>query len=318
MEKQIYLAGGCFWGLEEYFSFVCGVTQTQVGYANGQTQNPTYEDVCFHNTGHSETVKITYVPDKITLENLLTLFLQAIDPTSYHRQGGDTGSQYRSGIYYTDLADKPIIEDTLQKLSFHYTKPIVVEVLPLQNYYPAEEYHQHYLKKHPEGYCHISPAKMQQAKSFGKNMQYKKASKKELKEKLTDLQYAVTMQNATEKPYENEYYNHFEEGIYVDITTGQPLFLSLDKFDAGCGWPSFAKPISKDVLKEKNDFRFGMSRTEVKSKCSDAHLGHVFPDGPKELGGLRYCINSAALRFIPKKDMASQGYADLLPLFEKS
>lgn len=145
---------------------------------------------------------------------------------------------------------------------------------------------------------------------------YKKPSKEELKKKLTPIQYKVTQENGTEKPFYNEYWDHFEEGIYVDVVSGEPLFCSKDKYDAGCGWPSFTKPIDKEFIKEKLDLSHGMVRTEVRSKYGDSHLGHVFPDGPKDKGGLRYCINSAALRFIKKEDMEKEGYGEYLNLFE--
>lgn len=144
-----------------------------------------------------------------------------------------------------------------------------------------------------------------------------KFNKDELKNKLTEIQYKVTQENGTEPPFNNEYFNHFEEGIYVDIISLKPLFISTDKFDSGCGWPAFSKPITRDLIKEKVDKSFGMMRTEVRSENSDSHLGHVFCDGPEELGGLRYCINSASLKFIPKDKMIEKGYEDYLILFEK-
>lgn len=145
---------------------------------------------------------------------------------------------------------------------------------------------------------------------------YEKPSDATLKARLTDLQYAVTQENATERPYSHPYHNSHDEGIYVDIVTGEPLFSSLDKFDSGCGWPSFTKPISQEVVAYKKDATHNMLREEVRSHAGNAHLGHVFDDGPKDQGGLRYCINGASLRFIPKKAMADEGYDDLLALFE--
>lgn len=141
---------------------------------------------------------------------------------------------------------------------------------------------------------------------------YIKKSKEQLKEELTELQYKVTQENATEAPFTNEYDNFNEKGIYVDITTGEPLFLSSDKFNSGCGWPAFSRPISRKGIKEKIDKSHGMIRTEVRSNTGDAHLGHVFTDGPEELGGLRYCINSASLKFIPIDKMKEAGYEEYL------
>ena len=167
--KEIYLAGGCFWGTEKYFSLVPGIVETEVGYANGITQNPTYEDVCYRNTGHAETVKVRYNPDKICLELILKLFYDVIDPTSVNRQGNDVGTQYRTGIYYIDKKDKDIILDSIKELQKSYTKPIAIEVMPLQNYYTAEEYHQKYLDKNPNGYCHIGRSKFEKAMQAKEN-----------------------------------------------------------------------------------------------------------------------------------------------------
>jgi methionine-S-sulfoxide reductase len=157
--KTIYLAGGCFWGLEKYFSLIQGVISTSVGYANGRTENPTYEEVCKNDTGHAEAVKLEFDPSKINLTFLLELFYDVIDPTSLNRQGGDSGTQYRTGVYYTDEADREIILDSITLLQKNYDKPIVIEVKPMENFYSAEEYHQKYLEKNPNGYCHIGNAK---------------------------------------------------------------------------------------------------------------------------------------------------------------
>lgn len=143
---------------------------------------------------------------------------------------------------------------------------------------------------------------------------YVKPSDKDLKSRLTPLQYEVTQHAATEQPFGNAYYGEYRRGIYVDITTGQPLFLSTDKYESGCGWPAFTKPISGDAVTYHDDNSHGMRRTEVKSASGQAHLGHVFPDGPLQTGGLRYCINSAALRFVPVEDMEAEGYGEYLPL----
>lgn len=316
--KTIYLAGGCFWGTEKYLSSLKGVAATEVGYANGRTENPSYEDVCYKNTGHAETVKVEYDPSILPLKDLLILFYEVIDPTSVNRQGNDVGTQYRTGIYYIDETDLPIIKESLKELKKEYPVPLAIEVEPLDNYYPAEEYHQKYLDKNPGGYCHIGEEEFAKAKALqAAKKPYQVKSEEELQDMLTPLQYEVTQHSATEPPFQNEYYNNFKEGIYVDITTGEPLFVSTDKFESGCGWPSFSKPISSDLVRELKDNTYGMQRIEVRSKTSDAHLGHVFTDGPRELGGLRYCINSASLQFIPKEEMLAKGYGYLLPLVEK-
>lgn len=314
--KEIYLAGGCFWGSEKYLSLIRGVKDTQVGYANGRTHHPSYEDVCRRNTGHAETVKVTYDPLQLSLESLLALYYESIDPTSVNRQGGDRGTQYRTGIYYVDQDDRSVIDRSIAELQKKYKEKVAVEVLPLQHFYPAEEYHQKYLDKNPGGYCHISPEKFERARTASPaNKRFQAQPKNVLKEKLNELQYNVTQNNATEPPFANEYFDHFEEGIYVDITTGEPLFSSLDKFESGCGWPSFSKPLEDTLITERTDYTLFRKRTEVRSSTGDAHLGHVFEDGPMEKGGLRYCINSAAIRFIPKKEMEEKGYGYLLPLF---
>lgn len=314
--EVIYFAGGCFWGTEHFFKQVRGVIATEVGYANGNTLDPTYKDVCYSNTGYAETVKVTYNPSELQLGKLIDLYFKIIDPTSMDRQGNDRGTQYRTGIYFTNPDDSTLIAQKLTELSLHFTTPIVVENLPLKNFYTAEEYHQDYLGKNPGGYCHIPQNLFEYAKNANPvpANNYSKPDDQTLKSKLTPLQYEVTQHAATERPFQNEYNSEFRDGIYVDITTGEPLFVSTDKFKSGCGWPSFSKPINSNLIVEKNDNSFGMERTEVRSKGGDAHLGHVFNDGPADKGGLRFCINSASLRFIPKEDMKKEGYEKYLPL----
>ena len=315
-KKEIYLAGGCFWGLEKYLGNIPGVTATEVGYANGKTERPTYEDVCRQDTGHAETVRLTYDSAQISLMRLLSLFYEVIDPTSHNRQGNDVGKQYRTGIYYTDPEDLPVIQESIGQLQREYTKTIAIETRPLENYYTAEEYHQKYLDKTPGGYCHINPRFFEMAKEAVVDpYAYSVPERETLRDKLSSIQYEVAMQKGTEPPYQNEYWDNFKEGIYVDITTGEPLFSSKDKFEA-CGWPSFSKPIDPEGVKSEKDRSHGMIREEVRSRVGDIHLGHVFEDGPRESGGLRYCINSAALRFIPKEKMEEEGYGKYLSLLD--
>ena len=314
--KEIYLAGGCFWGLEKYLANIPGILETEVGYANGKTENPTYEEVCRANTGHAETVRVVFDEDRISLAGLLHHYYQVINPTSLNRQGNDVGSQYRTGIYYIDSEDLPVIQNSLEQLQKEYTKKLAIEAKPLSNYSKAEEYHQKYLDKNPGGYCHIPAQYFEAAKQAVDPYRYQAPDKNTLKETLSPIQYEVTMNNGTEPPYQNEYWDHFEEGIYVDITTGEPLFSSLDKFEA-CGWPSFSKAIDSASVKTNRDFSHGMIRDEVRSRMGDIHLGHVFEDGPLERGGLRYCINSAALRFIPKDKLIEEGYGQYLSLFSE-
>lgn len=313
--KKIYLAGGCFWGIEKYLSLIEGVTATQVGYANGNTPNPTYQKVCEGNTGYNEAVEVTYKSDIIDLPGLLSRFYQVIDPTSINKQGNDIGDQYRSGIYFVYPEDEAVIKNSLKILQSRYQKKIVVEVKELKNFYRAEDYHQKYLDKNPGGYCHVGQDQFSYVLSLDKSL-YKKKSLSQLKEELTPLQFEVTQNNATERPFANEYYNNEKEGIYVDITSGEPLFSSKDKYDAKCGWPSFTKPINKKSIIEHLDFSHSMIRREVRSLIGDSHLGHIFNDGPIKEGGYRYCINSASLKFIAKQDMEKEGYGHLLDIFE--
>lgn len=314
--KEIYLAGGCFWGTEHFLKLIEGVEATQVGYANGNMANPTYEQVCTGTTDFAETVKVQYDPTMVDLPFLIDLYFKTIDPTSVNRQGNDRGTQYRTGIYYTDSADLPLIKETVSRLASAYPRPLAVEIEALKNFYPAEDYHQDYLDKNPGGYCHIHPELFEMARKakMTKKSAYSKPDDATLRSQLTAEQYAVTQKNATEPAFRNDYWDEHRPGIYVDVTTGEPLFVSTDKFDSGCGWPSFSKPIDRKLVREKVDTTHGMVRTEVRSTTGDAHLGHVFTDGPTDKGGLRYCINSASLRFIPKDKMQAEGYAEYIDL----
>lgn len=313
MLRTIYLAGGCFWGTAHLFSLVPGVESTVAGYANSIIENPTYKEVCTGQTHAAETVKVDYDDSKIGLTDLLKLYFKSIDPVSVNKQGGDVGTQYRTGIYYTDPSDLPVIEAQVAVIQRRNTLPLAVEVKPLENFYPAEEYHQDYLYKNPNGYCHVNLALFKEAKTLGCNVS---SEKEALRKRLTPLQWEVTQNAATERPFENEYDREFRRGIYVDITDGTPLFVSSAKFDSGCGWPAFSRPIDDGLIDKKLDTSYGRIRTEVRSAKSGSHLGHVFPDGPEETGGLRYCINSASLRFIPLEEMEAKGYGAYIPLVD--
>lgn len=312
MIRTIYFAGGCFWGTAHLFSLMGGVETTVAGYANSVVADPTYQMVCTGQTGAAETVQVVYDDSVVGLTDLISVYFRSIDPTSVDRQGNDVGTQYRSGIYYTDPDDLPVIEACVATVQRRYTQPLAVEVGPLQNFYPAELYHQDYLYKNPGGYCHVDPALFREVSQRTP----RRNDKAELRSRLTPLQWEVTQNGATERPFVNEYDHEFRPGIYVDITDGTPLFVSAKKYDSGCGWPAFSRPIADTLLTEHADNSYGRHRTEVRSASSGAHLGHVFADGPQDDGGQRYCINSAALRFIPKADMAREGYAVYLPLVE--
>lgn len=311
--KKAIFAGGCFWCMVKPFDSYEGVKSVVVGYTGGNVVNPTYEQVCSTETGHYEAVEITYDEDIIKYVELVEVFFMSIDPTDEGGQFNDRGRSYETAVFYLDEEQKKVAEEYKLKLneSGIFNKPIAVKILEAEKFYLAEEYHQDYYKKNPFRYkaYYIGSGRKQFIEEVWKISDKKK---EELKEKLTPLQYKVTQENGTEPPFVNEYDNHFEEGIYVDIVTGKPLFSSKDKFNSGCGWPAFSKPINNGYVKEKEDFRHGMFRTEVRSKSGNSHLGHVFTDGPEELGGLRYCINSAALKFIPKDKMKELGYGDYL------
>lgn len=308
--REVYFAGGCFWGVEEYFSRVPGVAGVSSGYANGTTENPSYEEVCSGATGHAEAVRVVYDPTVMSLKSLTQALFRIIDPLSVNKQGNDRGIQYRTGVYYADDADLPVLQEVFETEQEKLSSPMATELVPLENFYEAEDYHQDYLKKNPGGYCHISFRSLDEIKTVQQEAaaRYAKPDDAALRQALDRLQYEVTQNAATEPAFTGEYDRLFERGIYVDVATGQPLFSSADKYDSGCGWPAFTKPIDSAAVAESVDTGLGMVRTEVRSTGGDSHLGHVFEDGPADAGGLRYCINSAALRFIPYDELDTRGY----------
>lgn len=310
--ETIYLAGGCFWGTEAYFKQIPGILSTEAGYINGTTQETSYAELS--KTDHAEAVKLRYDKNRISLAEVLLHYFRTIDPTSVNKQGGDQGRQYRTGIYYEDPKDLVVIDKVTAFVQKNYTKPLAVEVEEVKNYLPAEEVHQDYLEKNPGGYCHVDLGLAKEPLFSEKG--YTKPSEEELRQLLDPETYAITQENATEAPFSHEYDTLEDPGIYVDVVSGEPLFLSTDKYDAGCGWPSFTKPIQSYAITYKEDSSHGMKRTEVRSSAGDSHLGHVFPDGPKEKGGMRFCINGASLRFVPLEKMDEEGYGEYKILLE--
>jgi len=338
-EQVAVFSGGCFWGVQAVFQHVVGVTNAVSGYAGGDAATARYDRVSEGNTGHAESVRVTFDPTRVSYEQLLQVFFNiAHDPTQLNYQGPDHGPQYRSAIWFTSSEQQATAKAYIAQLTKAkaFPRPIVTEVSALGAFYPAESYHQDYATIHPhQPYIMFNdapkvsrlkqqipalyrdkPVLVSDAKKESNMREYTKPGDAELKKKLTSMQYQVTQHEGTEPAFHNEYWSNHEPGIYVDIVSGEPLFSSLDKYDSGTGWPSFTKPLEPSNITTKTDRQFGMARTEVRSAHANSHLGHVFDDGPRPTG-LRYCMNSASMRFIPASKLEAEGYGEYRSLFDK-
>ena len=309
--KKATFAGGCFWCMVKPFDEYPGVIRIVSGYTGGAVPHPTYEEVCTHQTGHKEAVEITYDEDKLSFHELVDIFFRSIDPTDAGGQFGDRGDSYTTAIFYHDDKQKEIAENYIKELtaSGRFNAPIVVSVLPAMPFYEAEDYHQDYYKNEPLRY-HFYHKGSGRGQFLEEN--WKQLDREHLRATLSEEAYHITQENGTELPFHNAYHEFDEPGIYVDIVSGKPLFSSKDKFASHCGWPAFGKPIAPNSVYDKPDTSLNMHRVEIRSRHADSHLGHVFEDGPEEFEGLRYCINSAALKFIPKDEMEATGYGAYL------
>ena len=328
MTETATFAGGCFWCMEPPFEKLDGVQSVVSGYAGGHKDSPTYKEVSSGKTDYIESVQIKYDSKKVSYNQLLDIFWRNINPTQKNGQFNDIGPQYRTVIFYHNENQKQQAEQSKRKIGGFFDKPIVTEISPVGKFFLAEEYHQDYYKKNPLRYkfYRVGSGRDRFIKNtWGKSSSKKNDSRdpssflnkdfKKARSQLTRLQFDVTQKDKTEPPFENKYWNHYEKGIYVDIVSGEPLFSSTHKFKSGTGWPSFTKPIHSQYIQKKDDHKFFMKRTEVRSKAADSHLGHVFKDGPT---GTRYCINSASLRFIPFDQLKSQGYGKFVYLFKEN
>ena len=314
MIKKAIFAGGCFWCMVKPFQFYDGVKTVVAGYIGGEKKNPTYKEVCCGNTGHYEAIMIDYDDDILCYGDLINIFWKQVDPFDSGGQFADRGEQYRTAIFYLDEEQKSIAETSVANLKNKYNKEIATKVLKAGEFFVAEECHQDYHLKNKNHYNMYY--KQSGRYNFVKGLDRNNYNRDELKRKLSSIEFEVTQNDMTEIPFENEYYNNFEKGIYVDVVDGTPLFSSMDKIESDCGWPSFTKPIRDTKIYNRIDYSFGMIRTEVRSLNANSHLGHIYYDEPLTSNKARYCINSASLKFIPYDKMDEEGYGELKDIFK--
>jgi len=335
-------AGGCFWCSESDFEKTYGVIEAISGYTGGEAENPAYKDVASGKTGHREAVQVFFNHDKVSYEQLLDVYWRHINPTDGGGQFADRGKQYSPAIFFHDDEQKVAAEESkkLMDKSGLLERPVATPIIFFKEFFVAEDYHQDYHKKNSIQYKFYRDGsgrddfikktygntlfgaqnhhrcKLEGKESVCKEEKYTVPTDEELKKRLTKLQYNVTQNDATERAFDNEYWNNHEEGVYVDIVSGEPLFSSRDKFDSGTGWPSFLRPIEDGVVTEHDDYKLLYKRIEIRSKIADSHLGHIIFDGPESNDKIRYCMNSAALRFISKDNLVKEGYGEFDSLFE--